>query len=65
MRVVHVTTTSDFVRYILIHDLRRLRDTSEAMIVCADGPALTEIRAEGFEVETISIQRKLSPFADL
>ena len=65
MRVVHVTTTAEFVRYILIHDLRRLRDTTQATVVCADGAALADIRAEGFEVETIPIERKLAPFTDL
>jgi glycosyltransferase involved in cell wall biosynthesis len=64
-RVVHVTTTPDFVRHIMIHDLRRLRPRTDATVVCADGMALADVQKEGFRVVTIPIQRKLSPVADL
>jgi glycosyltransferase involved in cell wall biosynthesis len=64
-RVAHVTTTPEFVRHILIHDLRRLRERTDATVVSAPGPDLARIAAEGFSTRTIPIRRKIAPFSDL
>jgi glycosyltransferase involved in cell wall biosynthesis len=62
---VHVTTTAEFVRHILIHDLRRLRSRTEPTVVSAPGADLDGVRQEGIQVRTIPIRRKISPYGDL
>jgi glycosyltransferase involved in cell wall biosynthesis len=63
--VAHVTTTPEFVKHILIHDLRRLSGRTEATVICTDGPDLAEVRAEGIRVIPVPIERKITPTADL
>ena len=65
LRVVHVTAAPEMVLRILLHDLRRLAQHCEHVIVCGEGRAVPRLRAEGLEVHTIPIERKVSPRADL
>jgi glycosyltransferase involved in cell wall biosynthesis len=65
IRVVHVTTTPEFVRHILIHDLRRLRSRTDATVVSAPGPDLVWVESNGVRTRTIPIRRKITPLADL
>jgi glycosyltransferase involved in cell wall biosynthesis len=64
-RVVHVTTTPEFVRHILIHDLRRLQARTDATVVSAQGPDVDVVSREGFRMHTVPIRRKISPLADV
>jgi len=64
LRIAHVTTTAEFVRHILLHDLRRLRDRTDSTVFCAPGPGVEEVAAEGFRVVTIPIERKIAPLGD-
>jgi len=65
VRVVHVTAAPEMVLRILLHDLRRLAAHCEHVIVCGEGKAVPRLRAEGLEVHTIPIERKVSPRADV
>lgn len=65
VRVVHVTAAPEMVLRILLHDLRRLAEHCEHVIVCGDGKAVPRLRSEGLEVHTIPIERKVSPRADI
>ncbi|AHG91033.1 glycosyl transferase group 1 [Gemmatirosa kalamazoonensis] len=64
-RVAHVTVAPEFVDRIMVHDLRRLRDREDVTVICAPGPAVDLVRAQGFRVLTIPAHRKLSPAQDL
>ena len=64
VRVVHVTAAPEMVLRILLHDLRRLARHCEHVVVCGEGKAIPRLRAEGLEVHTIPIERKISPRAD-
>lgn len=64
-RVAHVTTTPEFVRHILIHDLRRLNARTEAVVFSAPGEGLDVLGAEGIPAHTIPIRRKITPLQDL
>ncbi|WP_284351917.1 glycosyltransferase [Roseisolibacter agri] len=65
LRVAHVVPAADFVRHILIHDLRRMRDRVDSIVICSPGAALDDIRAEGFTVLEIPIARKIAPGTDV
>lgn len=65
LRVAHVAPAPEFASLILVHDLRRLRDRCDALVICSDGPALDPVRAEGFRIHVLSIQRKMAPWKDL
>jgi glycosyltransferase involved in cell wall biosynthesis len=64
-RVAHLTVAPEFVERIMIHDLRRLAAREEIVVVCAPGPAVDAVRAEGLRVVTVEARRKLSPLQDL
>lgn len=64
VRVVHVVAAPEMVLRILLHDLRRLARHCEHVIACGEGKAVPRLRAEGLEVHTIPIERKISPRAD-
>lgn len=57
----------DFTVYHLLRPLfHRLRDSGHEVVgICADGPMLAPIRAEGFRIESIPSVRRLSPVAHL
>ncbi len=48
----------------MIHDLRRLRGKTDAVVICNDGPGLERVRAEGLQVVTLPIRRKIAPLSD-
>jgi len=64
-RIAHIAAAPEFVTHIMIHDLRRLRGTTEPTVICSDGPGLEQVRAEGFQVVTLPLRRKMAPLADL
>ncbi|HEY5598251.1 MAG TPA: glycosyltransferase family 4 protein [Kiloniellales bacterium] len=55
----------DYTMYQLLRPLlRKLRDAGHEVVgVCADGPMLDPMRAEGFRIECIPSVRRLSPIA--
>lgn len=57
----------DFTIYQLLRPLFcRLRDSGHEVVgICADGPMLAPIRAEGFRIECIPLVRRLSPVAHI
>lgn len=63
--VVHLAAAPEFVRTILVHDLRRLRGSFRQTVICGPGPEIEDVREEGFQVIVVPIERKLSPFRDL
>ncbi len=64
-RVVHVVPVPEFARLILLHDLRRLRDETDALVVVGADEGLEEVRATGARVVVIPIGRKISPLGDI
>ncbi len=57
----------DYTIYHLLRPLfRKLRDSGHEVVgVCADGPMLAPVRAEGFRIECIPSVRRLSPVAHI
>lgn len=62
---MHVTAGSEFVVRIMVHDLRRLREYCDQVVVTTPGDGLLPVRAEGFRMVTVPMSRKLDPFADV
>ncbi len=66
MRIIEVTNVDFSLRHFLLPLMRALRARGHEVIgVCADGPLLAEIRAEGFRVVALPLARSLSPVAQL
>jgi glycosyltransferase involved in cell wall biosynthesis len=65
MKILHLSAAPEFVRMILLHDLRRLRPEAEHVVIASPGPDLEQVRAEGFAVRELAIERKLAPLSDL
>ena len=64
MRVIEVTNVDFSLRHFLLPLMRGLRERGHEVIgVCADGPLLADVRAEGFRVEALPLARSLSPAA--
>ena len=63
-RVAHFAIAPTFVAKIMIHDLRRLKSVSDAVIITTAGEELEAVRAEGFRIFTVKASRKLSPLLD-
>ena len=63
--VAHIVAAPEFARLILRHELRHHGTGATHVIIASPGPDLDALEAEGFQVERVSIQRKLSPGADL
>src|SRR5699024_1571699 len=42
-----------------------LNEGHELICVCSDGPGVPELKQDGFDVRTINIDRKISPFRNL
>jgi lipopolysaccharide/colanic/teichoic acid biosynthesis glycosyltransferase/glycosyltransferase involved in cell wall biosynthesis len=65
-RIAHVTTADVSVRFLLLNQLLYLREKGyEVAAVCSDGPWLADVRALGFEVQTVTMKRAMTPFSDL
>jgi glycosyltransferase involved in cell wall biosynthesis len=64
MKVVELTNVDFSLRHFILPLMRGIRARGHDVIgVCADGPLLADIRAEGFRVETVPLVRRLSPLA--
>src|SRR5262249_51161763 len=64
--VVHVTTAASSLRYLLLNQLRRLRDEGyDVSCVSSPGPDVLALEAAGIRHEGVAMSRRLTPFADL
>ena len=64
MKIVEITNVDFSMRHFLLPLMRGIRARGHEVIgICADGPLLADIRAEGFRVETVPLVRRLSPLA--
>lgn len=63
--VAHVVPAPDFVRHILIHDLRRHAERVNSFVICSDGPVLAPVRAEGIRIVPLTIARRPAIWSDL
>jgi glycosyltransferase involved in cell wall biosynthesis len=62
MKVVEITNVDFSLRHFLLPLMRGARARGHEVIgVCADGPLLAGVRAEGFRIEPVPFQRRLSP----
>ena len=64
MKILEVTNVDFSLRQFLLPVMRALRDRGHDVVgVCAEGPHLAPVRAEGFRVEPLPFARSLSPIA--
>jgi glycosyltransferase involved in cell wall biosynthesis len=62
MKIVEITNVDFSLRHFLLPLMRGARARGHEVIgVCAEGALLEEVRAEGFRVEAVPFQRRLSP----
>lgn len=65
MRVVHVTTSDASLRYLLLDQMRYLRDSGhEVVAMSSDGPHVETVRTAGIPVHTVPLRRWIDPIAD-
>ena len=66
MTVMEVTNVDFSLRHFLLPLMRGVRAAGHEVVgVCADGPLLEDVRAEGFRVEALPLARSLSPVAQI
>lgn len=64
VKIIEITNVDFSLRHFLLPLMRAARARGHEVIgVCADGPLLAEVRAEGFRIETPPLARSLSPIA--
>ncbi len=64
MKIVEVINVDFSLRHFLLPLMRGIRERGHEVVgVCADGPLLEAVRAEGFRVETVPMARSYSPVA--
>jgi glycosyltransferase involved in cell wall biosynthesis len=64
MKVIEITNVDFSLRHFLLPLMRGIRARGHEVVgVCAEGPLLADVRAEGFRVETLPFARSLSPAA--
>jgi glycosyltransferase involved in cell wall biosynthesis len=64
MKVLEVVNVDFSLRHFLLPLMRGMRDRGHEVVgVCADGPLLQAVRAEGFRIETVPMARSYSPLA--
>lgn len=64
MKVVEVINVDFALRHFLLPLMRGIRARGHEVVgVCADGPLLDAVRAEGFRLETVPMARNYSPVA--
>jgi len=62
MKICEICAVDFTIHHLLRPLFRRLRDSGHEVVgICADGPSLAPIRAEGFRIESIPSVRRLSP----
>lgn len=66
IKVAHVATVDMSLRYMLLSQMLHLREAGyEVHGICAPGPELEAVRAEGLEVHTAPFTRRINLVADL
>jgi glycosyltransferase involved in cell wall biosynthesis len=66
MKIVEVVNVDFSMRHFLLPLMRGIRSRGHEVVgACAEGPLLAEIRAEGFRVEGLPFERRVSPLAHL
>jgi glycosyltransferase involved in cell wall biosynthesis len=66
VKIIELTNVDFSLRHFLLPLMRGARARGHTVIgVCADGPLLAEVRAEGFAIATPPLARSLSPRAQL
>jgi glycosyltransferase involved in cell wall biosynthesis len=66
MKILEITNVDFSLRHFLLPLMRGLRrDGHEVVGICANGPLLDEVKAEGFRVETVPMARSFSPVAQV
>ena len=66
MKIVEVTNVDFSLRQFVLPLMRGLRERGHEVVgVCADGPHLAAVRAEGFRVVAVPMARSVSPAAQL
>lgn len=64
MKVLEVTNVDFALRQFILPLMRGIRQRGHEVVgVCADGPLVERVRAEGLRVETVPMSRNLSPLA--
>ena len=64
MKIVEITNVDFSLRHFLLPLMRAIRARGHEVVgACAEGPLLTDVRAEGFRVIAIPFVRRLSPWA--
>ncbi|MEO7332965.1 MAG: glycosyltransferase [Gemmatimonadales bacterium] len=64
-RCLVIAPVSESVRYIIAPELATLRREVDFRILCSDGDDVAALRLEGWDVVTVRIERKLTPWQDL
>jgi glycosyltransferase involved in cell wall biosynthesis len=65
-RVAHVTTADVSLRYLLLNQLRAIRDRGYAVTgVSAPGPDVTALTSHGIAHQAVAMSRRFTPLADL
>lgn len=66
MKIFEITNIDFSLRHFLLPLMRAARDRGHEVIgICAEGPLLDDIRAEGFRIIAVPFERNLSPLAHL
>jgi len=66
MKILEITNVDFSLRHFLLPLMRAARDRGHEVIgVCAEGPLLDDIRAEGFRIIGVKFERSLSPLAHI
>lgn len=64
MKVLEIINVDFSLRHFLVPLMRGIRDRGHEVVgICADGPLLASVRAEGFRIETVPMARSYSPRA--
>ena len=65
-RIVHIVNTDFFGRFLMLDQIRWLRDAGfDARLVAGPGPLVPEIEAAGIPVTVLSSSRRIDPLSDL
>ena len=66
MKIFEITNVDFSLRHFLLPLMRAARDRGHEVIgICAEGPLLDDIRAEGFRIVGVPFERSLSPVAHI
>ncbi len=64
MKILEVTNVDFSLRHFLLPLMRALRTQGHDVVgVCAEGPLLDDVRAQGFRIVSIPFERRISPLA--